>query len=64
MVLGCKGLCENERDVRGINYDDGWKRCSTCSKKMMYDGVRCYCCNYPLRTNPRKLKFKKELSRY
>lgn len=63
MAVGCNGLCIEERSAQGINYDDGWKRCSICFKKIMTRDPRCYCCHYPLRSGPRKTKFKKEPKR-
>jgi hypothetical protein len=55
-LLGCKGLFERYDRVGGGKesvYALGYKRCSGCSLNIRFNGIRCPCCNYPLRTKKR-----------
>ncbi|MDH3658058.1 MAG: hypothetical protein OEM77_07995 [Nitrosopumilus sp.] len=53
----CKGECIQYKagKVYGKNdrYQTGQKRCSVCELFIIWDGKRCPCCGYMLRTNPR-----------
>ncbi|KAA2279710.1 hypothetical protein F1Z66_12550 [Candidatus Nitrosocosmicus sp. SS] len=55
-ILVCKGLCVRfDRTGGGKEsvYALGYKRCTGCSLYIKYNGIRCPCCNYPLRTRKR-----------
>ena len=60
----CSGICNdyhtNESSVGG-RYTKGQKRCQMCLKWIYYDGVRCPCCNYRLRTRTRSKSGKEKL---
>ena len=55
-LLGCKGIC-NRYDKTGGGYQSayilGYKRCSGCNLYIRFDGLRCPCCHYPLRSKRR-----------
>ena len=54
--MSCKGKCEAIRGLKpgnGSRYASGQKRCNECELFILYDGVRCPCCNLKLRSKPR-----------
>ena len=54
--MSCKNICEKYRAAkgrRGSYYAQGYKRCSICEIFIDWDGIRCPCCDLPLRTIPR-----------
>lgn len=55
--MRCKGLCQSNK-IGSIkqkgNYNQGQKRCTICGVFMKTDQIRCPCCNYVLRTRPKK----------
>ncbi|NOJ32063.1 MAG: hypothetical protein DA329_08000 [Candidatus Nitrosocosmicus sp.] len=55
-ILTCKGICLRYDKVGGGKnsaYAQGYKRCTGCSLYIKYNGIRCPCCNFPLRTKKR-----------
>ena len=60
----CKGICSRYRSSKphGFGrYEVGQKRCIRCELYLNWDGLRCPCCHYPLRTKPRKLRDRERL---
>lgn len=56
MPIGCKGICKRLEFVGGGKisvYELGFKRCTGCNIYLRYDGVRCPCCKYVLRSKSR-----------
>jgi len=54
--MSCKGKCKAIRGLKpssGSRYASGQKRCQECELFILYDGVRCPCCNLVLRSKPR-----------
>jgi len=54
MTLYCKNICLNteyghKKYVRNIK-ETQYKKCSTCSIYIKYDGCRCPCCSQKLST--------------
>ncbi|WP_016939264.1 MULTISPECIES: hypothetical protein [Nitrosopumilus] len=52
----CVGECKKyqvKRPLKGRRYELGQKRCQTRNQWLEYDGIRCPCCNYRLRTGAR-----------
>ena len=52
----CKGICtryKTPKPSRVGRFTDGQKKCRICDIFIKYDGYRCPCCNYILRTSPR-----------
>ncbi len=50
----CKEICKKDlRFVaytgRGISYENGYRRCSTCEKSIKTDELLCPCCQTRLR---------------
>lgn len=64
--MTCKGTCikykikKPSASVDG-RYESGQKRCSVCAVFVKWDGKRCPCCNFTLRTKPRNTKNRKQL---
>lgn len=60
----CNGICMKYKTrgnpIKG-KYRIGQKRCQICSLYLIWEGLRCPCCNYILRTKPRNSKFKLEI---
>ena len=71
MVFMCKGLCENERSIRGNYFRNRFRRatlpprCLSCRKTMescYENGTKyCYCCGSLLRNKTRRRTAEKEL---
>lgn len=62
--MGCKGKCQELKATGsfiGGRYKYGQKRCQVCDLFIKWTGVRCPCCGYKLRTNPRNKKYKQKL---
>ena len=54
--LSCKGYCSKYGSKKGGKYSlyaQNFKRCTECAIYIKYDGNRCPCCKYPLRTKRR-----------
>jgi hypothetical protein len=49
--MPCNGICLRHRSSN--NYSNGQKRCQICDLFIEWDGLRCPCCGYKLRTRPR-----------
>ena len=52
----CTGICKKyvvNKSPRGKRYSKGQKRCQMCLVFINYEGPRCPCCGYLLRTRPR-----------
>jgi hypothetical protein len=49
--MPCKGICI--RHKASGPYATGNKRCQQCELFIKWDGIRCPCCRYKLRTRPR-----------
>lgn len=61
--MPCNGVCQNfkaAKPAKGGRYEDGQKRCQTCSVFVYYDGVYCPCCNIQLRCSSRYVKLKEK----
>lgn len=55
-LLSCKGICSRYDKTGGGKqsaYSLGYKRCSECDLYIRFDGSRCPCCHYPLRSKRR-----------
>ena len=50
--MTCKGICVLYKAVSN-HYANGHKRCQQCGIFIKWDGLRCPCCGYKLRTRPR-----------
>lgn len=63
--MACNDKCENYRALKPIGkksrYGTGQKRCQVCEIYINWDGNHCPCCNYLLRTKPRRTKYKFKL---
>jgi len=61
----CNELCLQYKPKYCITskgrYKDGQKRCQICQVYIIWNGVRCPCCNFTLRTKPRNGKLKNKL---
>lgn len=60
MAPKCSGLCDREVKRPKGPYINGYKRCSTCTKFIKTDELRCYCCSTKFRTVTHKSKSKKK----
>ena len=49
--MPCKEICT--RHKASGRYANGNKRCHQCDLFIKWDGLRCPCCGYKLRTRPR-----------
>ena len=49
--MTCKGICIHYKTSG--RYGDGHKRCQVCNIFIKWEGVRCPCCRYKLRTRPK-----------
>ena len=63
----CKGYCTSPSfpyDTDGrVRYDDGFKRCHTCSKSIQItdtNDLRCPCCKIYMRLGARSGKFRRK----
>ena len=62
----CIGKCvefQARKPTYGKRYELGQKRCQMCDQWVLYDGARCPCCNYRLRTSPKSRTSEKNVSR-
>jgi hypothetical protein len=62
--MTCKGICERHRakkPLKGTRYGAGQKRCSICDIFIQWDGRRCPCCNYMLKTRNLKRLWSRRL---
>ena len=62
--MACKGICiryKAKHKGAGFRYAKGQKRCNYCGVFMMWDGRKCPCCGYTLRTKPRFRVYKERL---
>jgi hypothetical protein len=57
--MSCKGICISHK--ASGRYATGHKRCKKCDLFIEWDGLRCQCCGYILRTRRRNFQFKAEL---
>jgi len=60
----CKGICIRHKAHKPYGsgrYAYGNKRCQHCNLFIKWEGLRCPCCRYQLRTAPRYLKYKTKL---
>ena len=60
--MSCNGVeCVKHKALKPVGigrYAAGQKRCQICTIFIMFDGIKCPCCNYKLRTKPRKSQYK------
>jgi hypothetical protein len=49
--MACKGICVHHKTV--ARYVEGSKRCKMCDIFIRWDGARCPCCKYALRSKAR-----------
>jgi hypothetical protein len=59
MDMACKNVCERYRatkDRRSSYYFEGYKRCQVCGIFLNWKGIRCPCCQRPLRSKPHNRK--------
>jgi uncharacterized paraquat-inducible protein A len=57
--MACKNVYERYRatkDRRSSYYFQGYKRCQVCSTFLKWQGIRCPCCQRPLRSKPHNRK--------
>ena len=62
--MPCKGTCHKfHHNImrKGGIYANGNKRCQVCEIFINYNGLRCPCCRYRLRTKPRNKRYKEKL---
>jgi hypothetical protein len=57
--MTCKGICTHHQASGRYAY--GHKRCQHCNIFIKWEGLRCPCCRYQLRTGPRYIKYKTKL---
>ncbi|RDJ31199.1 MAG: hypothetical protein DWQ18_03525 [Crenarchaeota archaeon] len=60
----CKGICQKfkAKTYRGKSrYEDGQRRCQTCTIFLKWSKNRCPCCNSLLRITPRANNSRKTL---
>lgn len=51
--MHCNGICEKHKPHQKTSlgrYNQGQKRCSYCETYLLWDGIRCPCCNQRLRS--------------
>ncbi|PBO84820.1 MAG: hypothetical protein COA77_07540 [Thaumarchaeota archaeon] len=62
--MTCKGTCTKHKAIKpsnSIRYGIGQKMCSICEIFINWNGKYCPCCNYMLRTKPRRTKTRQKL---
>lgn len=62
--MTCKGICTRYKAHKPVGigrYASGQARCQICEIFMHTSGLKCPCCNYKLRRNPRNIKYKTAL---
>jgi len=59
--MSCKNLCELKYKAERPRYVEGQRRCQVCMIFIKWDGFWCPCCNFRLRTKPRKKVNKEKL---
>jgi len=64
--MTCRGICDKHKAISGHKtnnerYRIGQKYCSQCEIFTKWDGLRCPCCSFMLRTKPRNQKSKQKL---
>jgi hypothetical protein len=60
----CKGICMRHKAQKPVGmgrYAAGQRRCQICQMFIKWEGLRCPCCGYRLRTKPRNLKYRVKL---
>ena len=61
-IISCNGVCLRYKAINGTprhgRYRLGQKRCQICDLFVFWEGIRCPCCGFILRTKPRNSKFK------
>ena len=63
----CKGICTRYKATKKGSkftmgfYGLGFKRCQICELFIDWEGKRCPCCSYKLRTKPRNMTTKNKL---
>jgi len=66
--MSCNGItCTQHKATKPVRigrYASGQKRCQICAIFINWEGLWCPCCNYKLRTKPRKVLFKNASGRY
>ncbi len=72
----CKGKCVHGgiMEIAGMKLETragnrgsfrlGYKRCSKCQYFILYDGIRCPCCNGLLKSKPINNKSRRKLREY
>ena len=61
--MSCNGVCKKFKATKpasGGRYQNGQKRCQTCTVFLHHDGLYCPCCNMRLRTSSRYTKLKEK----
>lgn len=61
-IGACNGICYRYKAIRKgtlKRYGDNFKRYTICDIRIMWDGIRCPCCNYKLKVKSQDSKFKK-----
>src|SRR5215217_7581411 len=56
--MACRNICERYRatkDRRSSYYIQGYKRCQICGIFLKWKGIRCPCCQMPLRSKPHNI---------
>lgn len=52
--MACRGICEHYRTK--ARYQENHKRCRICDIFISWEGARCPCCSFALRTRARSAK--------
>lgn len=50
----CKGICTQYKTT--ARYEENHKRCRMCDIFIQWEGARCPCCSFALRTRARNAK--------
>jgi len=62
----CAGKCQQYQVtiLKGSGLSDKICRCADCDRKMVWDGLKCPCCDQRVRRHPRNSKYRKDGKRY
>lgn len=60
--MACRGICEHYRTK--ARYEENHKRCRICDVFISWEGARCPCCSFALRTKARSPKKAREDARF
>ena len=55
----CKDQCKNYDTCKKSSYSLGFKHCTTCEVYIKWEGIRCPCCCFKLRTKSRNMVSKR-----